>query len=168
MFEVYVLVAKKKSVATILLASLFLALGIVFLLLVCTGNLMMLTLSVVAFGLFYFFQFRTNKEFEYSYFDGECRFAKVMNKSRCMSLQVFTMDDVIQIAPAGDRSVYKYEKDSAIKTYNYTSGLKGTPYYVLVRKKGEAIEMIRFEPDDKYLDAVCTKYSAKVVRRQEA
>lgn len=168
MFEVYVLVARKKSLANVLLASLFLALGIVFLLLICTGNLMMLTLSVIAFALFYFFQFRTNKEFEYSFFDGECRFAKVMNKSRRKRLQVFSMEDVVQIAPAGDRCVYKYETDASIKKYDYTSGIKGTPYYVMIHRKGETFELIKFEPDEKYLDEVCKKYAPKVVRRQEA
>jgi translation initiation factor IF-1 len=164
MFEVYVLVARKKSIGIQLLACLFLALGIVVFLLSCASPVL-LVFAVIAFALWYLFQFRWNKEFEYSYFDGEVRFARISNKSRRKSLKVFPMDEVATIAPSEDRSVYKYENDNGMRIVDYTSGRKDEPYYVMIRKTGEVTEVIRFEPDEKYLDAVCVKYGQKVIRR---
>ena len=77
------------------------------------------------------------------------------------------MDNVVTIAPAGDRSVYNYENDSSVKVKDYTSHKKDTPYYDLIVKDdvGNTI-LIKYEPDDEYLDAVQVKYGQKVVRRQ--
>ena len=104
------------------------------------------------------------KEFEYSYFDGEVRFAKVLNKNRRKSLGGYPMDDVIQIAPAGDRSVSQYEREG-VKVIDYTSHDKDTAYYDMVLKKEGETLLIKFEPDDKYLEAVEFKYRQKVIRR---
>lgn len=166
MYEVYVLVERKKTIVNVLIASLFLALGIVCLLLACSyPTAICFTIAFVA--LWFLFQFRMNTEYEYSYFDGEVRFARVMNKSRRKSLKTFTMDDVIMIAPAGDRGIYKYENDTNVKVIDYTSGIKDVPYYEMVMKNGEQLSMIKFEPDEKYLDAVCIKNGQKVVRRPQ-
>ena len=164
MFEVYVLVSRKKSIMKQFFACLALFLAIVSLLMACIGPIW-LPFSILAFIAWYFLQFRFNKEFEYAYFDGDVRFAKITDKSRRKRLKTFSMEEVVTIAPAGDRSVYNYENDSTTKTIDYTSGEKNVPYYVMVRKNAEATEVIKFEPDDKYLDAVCVKYPQKVVRR---
>ena len=100
----------------------------------------------------------------YSYFDGEVRFAKVLNKNRRKSLGSYPMDDVIQIAPAGDRSVSQYEREG-VKVIDYTSHDKDTAYYDMVLKKEGETLLIKFEPDDKYLEAVEFKYRQKVIRR---
>lgn len=166
MYEVYVLVKRKKSVWTILLGALFLALAIVFLLASCV-SMVAVCFAIVFLFLWYLFQFQMNKEFEYSFFDGDVRFAKVMNKSRRKALKSFPMDEVIQIAPAGDRCVYKYENDQSVKVIDYTSGYKDVPYYDMIVKNQDQISLIKFEPDEKYLDAVCVKYAQKVVRRPQ-
>jgi hypothetical protein len=88
-----------------------------------------------------------------------------MNKSRRKRLAVYTMEEVVQIAPAGDRCVYKYENDAAIKKLDYTSGRKDVPYYDMVVNIEGEMKLIKFEPDDKYLDAVAVKYAQKLVRR---
>jgi hypothetical protein len=164
MFEVYVLVPRKKSVGVMLLISLFFALTIVLLLFACINPLLMV-FAIISALLWSLFQFRSNKEFEYSYFDGEVRFAKVMNKSRRKNLQIFSMEEVVAIAPSEDRSVYKYQNGNGGKVIDYTSGRKDEPYYVMVRQNAEGTEVFRFEPDEQYLDAVCVKYGQKVIRR---
>ena len=166
MYEVYVLVKRKKSVATILLGALFLALAVAFLIASCVSMVAFCFVIVFTF-LWYLFQFQMNKEFEYSFFDGDVRFAKVMNKSRRKALKSFSMDEVIQIAPAGDRCVYRYENDQSVKVIDYTSGYKDVPYYDMIVKNQDQISLIKFEPDEKYLDAVCVKYAQKVVRRPQ-
>lgn len=164
MTEVYVLVERKKSTLMKILTAVVLVIGILFALFSLIAPLF-LSGALILLVVWYFFLFRNSKEFEYSFFDGELRFAKIMNKSRRKRLRVFTMDDVIQIAPAGDRSIYKYEQDNTVKKIDYTSGNKDVPHYNLIMKNEDGINMISYEPDDKYLDAICVKYGQKVIRR---
>jgi hypothetical protein len=167
MLEVYDLVPVRKSFLNIFFGVLTLALTILALLLSCMTQFAMPFVLVFG-GIWYFLTFRAYKEFEYSYFEGEVRFAKVMNKSRRKSLAVYTMEMVLMIAPAGDRSIYKYEHDSAVTTRDYTSHRKGAPCYHMIVQQDSKIICIRFEPDEKYLEAVEQKYKPKVIRRQEA
>lgn len=164
MTEVYVLVERKKSTLMRVVTAAVLAIGILFALFSMIAPLF-LSGALILLVVWYFFLFRSSKEYEYSFFDGELRFAKIMNKSRRKRLRVFTMDEVIQIAPAGDRSIYKYEQDHTVKKIDYTSGNKDVPYYNLIMKNEDGINMISYEPDDKYLDAICVKYGQKVIRR---
>ncbi|MCM1106023.1 MAG: hypothetical protein NC355_03675 [Blautia sp.] len=165
MLEVYVLVPVRKSFLTVFVGVLGFVLALMSLLLSCFS--MVFAALLVVFGaLGYWFTFQTNKEFEYSYFDGEVRFAKVINKSRRKRLAVYSMDEVIQIAPSEDRSVYKYQNDNSVKVVDYTSHRKGVPYYVMVLNREGQITLIRFEPDEKYLEAVMVKYKGKVICRQ--
>ena len=164
MTEVYVLVERKKSTLMRVVTAAVLAIGILFALFSMIAPLF-LSGALILLVVWYFFLFRSSKEYEYSFFDGELRFAKIMNKSRRKRLRVFTMDEVIQIAPAVDRSIYKYEQDNTVKKIDYTSGNKDVPYYNLIMKNEDGINMISYEPDDKYLDAICVKYGQKVIRR---
>lgn len=164
MTEVYVLVERRKSTLMRVMTVAVLAIGILFALFSMIAPLF-LSGALILLVVWYFFLFRSSKEYEYSFFDGELRFAKIMNKSRRKRLRVFTMDEVIQIAPAGDRSIYKYEQDNTVKKIDYTSGNKDVPYYNLIMKNEDGINMISYEPDDKYLDAICVKYGQKVIRR---
>ena len=163
MLEIYVLVERKKSIAIRLLAYFFFMVTVLLLLFSCT-SVFFLPFVLIAGAIWYLFQFRCNKEFEYSYFDGEVRFEKVMNKSRRKRLGMYSMEEVMQIAPSGDRCMYKYETDANVKKIDYTSGQTGVPYYEMVVKHENEIKLIKFEPDDKYLDAVCIKYAQKVIR----
>lgn len=164
MLEIYVLVECKKSPLIRFLTYLSLLATVASLLLSCRYFVFM-TVGVITIIIWYFLQFRQFKEYEYSYFDGECRFARIMNKSRRKRLRVISMDEVLQIAPAGDRSVSNYERDSAFKKIDYTSGT-GAPCYDLVIKQKSGCQLIRFEPDEEYLNAVCVKYGQKVIRRK--
>lgn len=166
MLEVYVLVPVRKSMAMNFLGIFTLVLGIISLVLSCFSFLFAIPMLILG-GIGILLTFYSRKEYEYSYFDGEVRFAKVMNKSRRKSLGIYSMDEVIQIAPAGDRSVYKYENDSNLKVKDYSSNISGTPYYDMIVNKDGAMTLIKFEPDEKYLDAVAVKYPQKLVRHRE-
>ena len=141
MLEVFVLTPVHKTTTKVFLSILSLVITIVSLVLACYSPLMLL--MTLIFGvLFYFITFRSNKEYECSYFDGEVRFAKIMNKSR------------------------RYETDHTVKVLDYTSQVKDQPYYEMVIQKEGDTYLIKFEPDDKYLDAVQVKYAQKVIRKQ--
>ena len=74
------------------------------------------------------------------------------------------MIKIIVIAPKDDRSVYQYKNNPQVQTRDLTSGNKDAKVYAMVAKVEEGLHLTYFEPDEKYLDAVCIKYRQKVVR----
>lgn len=160
--EVYVLVTKKKSLVMQILAGIMLVFVVISVYLTLLLPLFMVLIMIFG-ALFYLFQFRQFREFEYSYFDGDVRFAKISNKSRRKTLKRFTMEEVVQIAPAGDRSVYKYEADSNVRKYRYDSGYADRIVYDMIFKDGDNVNLIAFEPDERYLQEVRKKYAQKVI-----
>ena len=162
--EVFTLIARKKNVALVFVSYLLVALAAISLLTICIGFAPGILFAVV-FGLIaYLMIMAQNTEFEYSYFDGELRFAKIKNKSRRKRLGIYSM---AAIAPAGDRSVYNYENGNEIKKIDYTSGQKDVPYYDIVIKSPDENVLIKAELDDKFLTEVEKKYRSKVKRREE-
>ena len=64
----------------------------------------------IIFGvIWYLLAFRSEVEYENTYYDGDLRFAKIRNKAKRKKIAYLSMDDVLAIAPKGDRSIYKYE-----------------------------------------------------------
>ncbi len=114
--------------------------------------------------LWFFMQFRSNIEFEYTYFDGDLKFARIRNKARRKGIARINMDDVLQIAPKGDRSVYKYENDNSVKTKNLTSGDPQAKVYVVISKSEGAVTKYEFEPDEDMLNAIMVKYPRVVIK----
>lgn len=152
--EVFTLIARKKNVALVFVSYLLVALAAISLLTICIGFAPGILFAVV-FGLIaYLMIMAQNTEFEYSYFDGELRFAKIKNKSRRKRLGIYSMESVAAIAPAGDRSVYNYENGNEIKKIDYTSGQKDVPYYDIVIKSPDENVLIKAELDDKFLTEV--------------
>lgn len=166
MVEVYVLIERRKSIVKTFIAWLCLCLAIACIVLACSMY-SFFVIGVILAALWYWLFFKSGLEYEYSYFDGDLRFAKIIGKSRRKALGEYSIDDVVQIAPAGDRSVYKYENDDNVKVKDYTSGNNGTPYYDIILKDSthNNYVLIKAELDSKYLDAVCFKNASKVIRR---
>ncbi len=163
--EIYVLVERRRTIAYQFLGALVLAATILCFIAAMAVYLMIIP-TVVLGCVWFFFFYHYSKEFEYTYFDGEIKFARIMSKSRRKNLLAISMDDVLQIAPGGDRSVYKYENDNKIIRKDMTSGIKGAPYYVLVvRDEKKGLMMIKFEPDDRFLDTVEMRHGQKLIRR---
>ena len=162
--EVFTLIARKKNVALVFVSYLLVALAAISLLTICIGFAPGILFAVV-FGLIaYLMIMAQNTEFEYSYFDGELRFARIKNKSRRKRLGIYSMESVAAIAPAGDRSVYKYENDKNLAYKNLTSGDPEAKVYELIAKGEKGLVRYEFEPDDEMLNEVMIKYPRSVVR----
>ena len=161
--EVYVLVEKKKSKLMSILSILCFLLGGFLMILSLLGALLLFAIAVPLLALGVFLKGR-GLEFEYSYFDGDFRFAKIINKQKRKELSGYEAENVIVIAPKGDRSTYKYETDAQVKKRDLTSGKKDANVYAMVAKTEEGYQMTFFEPDERYLEAVCIKYRQKVIR----
>lgn len=166
MQEIYVLVPVKRSKVSFAATILSLVLAVVFFLLSCTLPFMS-PLGILFLVFWFLLTFRSYKEYEYSYFDGEFRFAKIMNKSRRKRLGIYSMDEVLLIAPEHDRSVSKYENDNMIRVKDYTSRDPEHVVYDLVAQKEGDVVLIKFEPDSTYLDTVEIKFKQKVIRSNE-
>ncbi len=163
MFEVYVLVKKKKPVFLMFFTVFSFVIGVLSALATMIGLYFFVPTAVFGIILGYFFYTR-NYEYEYSFFDDDVRFAKIINKSSRKKLPGYKMSDVIAIAPAGDPSVEQYENDSKAKIRRLNSGFQNAKVFVMAAKGEKGLELVYFEPDDKYLDAVCVKNGFKVKR----
>ena len=163
MLEVYVLVEKQKTLVMKFLTILCFVIGAYFMYATLRGLIIFFAVAIPFLALGWFLKGRS-LEYEYSYFDGDFRFAKIISKQKRKELIGYEADNVIVIAPKGDRSVYQYENNPQVKTRDLTSGNKDAKVYAMVSKVEEGLHMTLFEPDEKYLDAVCIKYRQKVVR----
>ena len=163
MFEVYVLVEKKKPTILRFLAIFCLVLGGVSMLATAIGLYIFMPFAVVGLLLGWFLHTR-NYEYEYSFFDDEIRFAKIINKSRRKKIPGYKMAEVIAIAPKGDERVQHQEKDRSAKVINLCSGFSDRKIYVIAAKGQDGIELVYFEPDEAYLNEVCKRFGHKVKR----
>ena len=163
MLEVYVLVERQKSLVMKIFTVLSFVIGAYFMYATLVGLLIFFAIAVPFLALGWFLKNR-NVEFEYSYFDGDFRFAKIISKQKRKELIGYDIDNIVVIAPKGDRSLYQYENNAQVKTRDLSSGNKDAKLYGMVAKTEEGYHMTWFEPDEKYLDAVCIKYRQKVVR----
>lgn len=162
MYEVYVLVEKQKSMLLKFTAACAIV-GTGICLFAAVFMPPFLPVAIL-FGALAFVLQRRNLEYEYSYFDGELRFTKIINKSRRKGIKKYTMDHVQTIAPIEDRSLYNYLKNPHIKVRDLTSGDKEAKVYGILVSIEEGQELVKFEPDEKILDAICIKYGQKVIR----
>lgn len=122
-------------------------------------------LPAIGFAILWYFQtFRMDTEWEYTYYDGDIQFARIRAKSRRKNIARIQMDDVIAVAPKGDRGIYKYETDSSIASKNLTSGAADAKIYELICKGEKGMTRYEFEPDEEMLDAMCVKYSRIVTK----
>lgn len=144
-------------------------LGIICFVLTCLSLVLAMGIWIfivpaIVFGVLWYCQTFRNIEFEYTYYDGEFRFARIINKSRRKHLTCVEMGKVIAFAPKGDRSVYKYENDKNLPYKNLTSGNPEATVYELVFTGEKGMTRYEFEPDDEMLDAVMVKYPRSVIR----
>lgn len=163
MFEVYVLTKKNKSAMMKVGGYLLTLSSAIFLALTLLGVIMFAPIAIALIAASVVVN-RRYIEYEYSFFDDEVRFAKIINKNKRKVLKGYNMSEVVIIAPAGDQSLYQYENDNGAKVRDLSSGDKDAKVYVMVAKGQERMEMVRFEPDEKYLDAVCRRFGMKVKR----
>ncbi len=108
--------------------------------------------------------FHTNIEYEYAYFDGDLDFDRIKDKRKRKNIISIHMDQVEQIAPAGDRSLHSAHQNSNVKFMDLSSRKQGRKFYELLWKDGGEAVCIRFEPDEKFLDSICIKYGRKVIK----
>lgn len=162
--EVFILVEKKPSLARkVVSAVLIVLLAYCVLGMVVGATAAYMSFAAIIACILWFVKKRYT-EYEYSFFDGDMRFTKIINKSKRKKGVLYNMDETVMIAPSGDRSVYNYENGTGMKVRDFTTGNKDAKVYVMVAKGQQGMELVRFEPDEELLDAICRKYAQKVKR----
>ena len=114
MFEVYVLTKKNKSAMMKVGGYLLTLSSAIFLALTLLGVIMFAPIAIALIAASVVVN-RRYIEYEYSFFDDEVRFAKIINKNKRKVLKGYNMSEVVIIAPAGDQSLYQYENDNGAK-----------------------------------------------------
>ena len=159
--EVYVLVAKEKSLFVKTTALALFVMAAMSTLYVVLGYIAFFPMALLTWIGAVVLRNRY-VEYEYSYYDGELRFARIINMKRRKELKTYMMEEVISLAPIDDRSVYQYVNDKNAKVVNLTTGNSNAVVYVAVVKNANGIELVKYEPDEKYINEVCVKYGYKV------
>ena len=155
------LVTSGKKIMTIVL---FVIACILLLLSTFVSPLLFFLPAILVMVLWVWQGFFSNVEFEYTYFDGDLRFAKIKNKAKRKKIADINMEDVVILAPKGDRGGYKYESDKNLKCINLTSGRADAKVYELIVKNEEGFMRIEFEPDEEMLNAMMVKYARIIVK----
>ena len=161
--EVYVLVAKEKSLFIKTTALAFFVMAAMSTLYVVLGYIVFSPMALLTWLVTFALRNRY-VEYEYSYYDGELRFAKITNKKRRKELETYLMEEVITIAPVEDISIYPYLNEKNAKVRDFTTGRQDAKVYVAVVKNANGMELVTYEPDEKYIKEVCVKYGHKVKR----
>lgn len=161
--EIYVLVTKEKSLFIKTTTLAFFVMAAMSTLYVVLGYIAFFPMALLTWVITFVLRNRY-VEYEYAYYDGELRFAKIINQSKRKELNTYLMDEVVVIAPIDERSVYSYINDKNAKIKDLTTGKPDAKVYVAIVKSGNGIELVKYEPDEKYLNEVCIKYGYKVKR----
>lgn len=120
--------------------------------------------AVLLIVLWWWSWFHTGLEYEYAYFNGDLDFDLIRDKRKRKNVISVNMEQVEQIAPAGDRSLQSARRDSGVKFIDVSSRKEGRNFYELLWRDGMDAVLIRFEPDGKFLDSISVKYGRKVIR----
>ena len=95
MHEKLVIVPKKKTGSKKMLTTAWFILACLMFLLATFVNPFIFLIPGIAFALVWYFQaFRSDIEYEYTYYDGELRFARIKAKSKRKAIGSVQMDDV--------------------------------------------------------------------------
>ena len=165
MSEKLVIVPKKPSTARKFVRTFLFVLACIFFLgATFLSPMLFFAPAIIVTALWAWQAFYSNREFEYTYYDGDLVFAKIKNKAKRKKIAAIDMNEVFICAPKGDRALYKYENDSNIKCKKLLSGQENVKIYGLVTKSDEAITRYEFEPDEEFIDAMRVKYPQIVIK----
>lgn len=165
MREVLNIVPKNRSTGKKVMIGIWLALAVIcFAACILVTPIIFMVPMIVFTVIWYWQAFQSDIEYEYTYYAGDLKFALIKAKRKRKKIVFMDIESVLQIAPMGDRSVYKYETDSAVPCKKLISGNPDTKIYDVVYRDGEKVSMIQFEPDEELLDAIMVKYPRLVIK----
>ncbi len=145
-------------VLLMILAAFFIAVGILFMLLLRT-IVVFLIMAVLA-GIMLFLMPTNKIAYEYIFVDGQIDFDCIFNASKRKTMRRADMEKMEVIAPESSHSLDPYRKE---KTLDYSSGMPSGKHWIAVVSGEKGIECIRFTPDDKMIHMMKMKSPGKIV-----
>ena len=137
----------------------FLTLFVIVLVLRLLPSALLLAVALTV-GLDVFLFGRMNIEYEYVYYEGDLDIDRIVNKSRRKKMFSVSVKDMDVIAPTNAQELLGYQH---LKVVDYSTGEAGNKTYELVTKKGSDKIRVRFEPNEKMLEAMKNIAPRKVI-----
>lgn len=150
--------SKLLSRAMIVLAVLFVCLGIIF----DTGLMLPAFLFAV---LYYFFSVNADKEYEYNLENGILTIDVIKGKRRRKTVHTLNMKDMEVTAPNWHEAVARYRKDGGsvkLPKFDYTSYDDEIPYYTMIVMENEQKIKLLLDLGGEMLDMIKRTYPQKV------
>ncbi len=155
-----VVVKRKETASTMAIRVALILIAVLAFFLTFTNSILFILTAIFIAGLFYLFP-RLNLEYEYVYCDGQLDFDKIMGKSSRKNLLKIQFEQVVTMAPEGSHALDGYTYVQT-KVKDFSSRDKSKKPYVIVTKEGDKVTKILFEPNQKMIDIIRSKYPRKV------
>lgn len=155
-----VVIKRKETAGSMALRVVLIIIAVLAFFLTFTNSILLLITAIFIAGLFYLFP-RLSLEYEYVYCDGQLDFDKIMGKSSRKNLLKVQFEQVVMMAPQDSHALDGYTYVQT-KVKDFSSRSKDGKAYVIVTKEGEAVTKILFEPNQKMVDIIRSKYPRKV------
>jgi len=89
-------------------------------------------------------------EFDYSFYDDELKFDKILNLKRRKAMLALKVERISTIAPVSDPRFAEVQSKNGIKTYNFTLNEDADIYFIYAEVSSEKL-LILFEPKMEFL-----------------
>ncbi len=121
-----------------------------------------MTPAIILAIVWYLLYLNAQLEYEYTYIEGRLSVARIKAKRKRKELVRVEMEEVLVVAPSGHAELKTYDNNRQVTRKDCSSGFDVKTYQV-VYKSGEGLLMMEFEPDEKMLDTMKSRYGRKVI-----
>lgn len=157
------LVKKQNSVMQIGLrvASVVSAVVITYIMMLLIGIISLVAAFALGYGVYYVF-IMTSVEYEYVLVNGELTVDTVYGKSKRKRAGVYDIKKSEIIAPVKSDYAAVYNKNTQIKSFDFTSGTDEDKAYLMVAPYGAGSARVYFEPNEELINAMRFQAPSKV------
>lgn len=155
-----VVVKRKETAGTMAIRIGLIIAAVLAFFLTFTNSILLFITAIFIVGIIYLFP-RLSLEYEYVYCDGQLDFDKIMGKSSRKNLLKIQFEQVVVMAPQNSHALDGYTYVQT-KVKDFSSRNKDVKPYVIVTKDGETVTKILFEPNQRMVDIIRSKYPRKV------
>lgn len=153
-------VKRKDTMGTFAMRFILIFVAISAFLLTFQNSILLFISAILIVAIVYIFP-RLNVQYEYVFCDGQLDFDKIMGNAKRKTALKLDFDHVAIMAPAGSHALdgYTYIK-TTVK--DFSSRRKDVKPYVIVTRQGELTTKILFEPNEKMIGCIKSKYPRKI------
>jgi len=153
-------VKRKDTMGTFAIRFLLIFVAILAFLLTFQNSILLFISAILIVAIVYIFP-RLSVQYEYVFCDGQLDFDKIMGNAKRKTALKLDFEKVAIMAPEGSHALdgYTYIK-TTVK--DFSSRRKDVKPYVIVTRQGELTTKILFEPNEKMIGCIKSKYPRKI------